>query len=132
MASPMRLDNVLVQEAETVAERNKRSVPKQIEYWAELGRAVERVLNPTDVLAVTQGLAEIQLIVPKSARVAPDDVFAALEHDRAHSQLAPKVTRAALYYEASTAKPGLLDRVQPNGQRDMGRFVDGEFQIVPG
>jgi ParD-like antitoxin of type II ParDE toxin-antitoxin system len=132
MASPMRLDNVLVQEAETVAERNKRSVPKQIEYWAELGRAVERVLNPTDVLAVTQGLAEIQLIVPKSARVAPDDVFAALEHDRAHSQLASKVTRAVLSYEASTAKPGLLDRVQNNGQRDTGRFVDGEFQIVPG
>lgn len=132
MASPMRLDNGLVQEAETVAERNKRSVPKQIEYWAELGRAVERALNPTDVLAVSQGLAEIQLVVPKSVRVEPDDVFGALEHDRAQSQLAPQVTHAATYYEASITRPGLLDRVQSSGRRETGRFVDGEFKVVAG
>jgi hypothetical protein len=28
----------------------KRSIPKQIEFWADLGRAVERVIDMSDVL----------------------------------------------------------------------------------
>ena len=44
MASPMRLDSGLIHEAEGVAERNKRSVPKQIEYWSQIGKIAEE--NP--------------------------------------------------------------------------------------
>jgi hypothetical protein len=130
MASPMRLDHNLIHEAESVAERNKRSVPKQIEYWAELGRAVERVLSPNDVIAISQGLVEVQLVAPKTMRVDADDVFAALEQDRRQGALAARVTRAAISYEASVSRAGLLDRIYADGRRDTGRFVDGEFQIV--
>ena len=130
MASPMRLDGNLIHEAESVAERNKRSVPKQIEYWAELGRAVERVLSPNDVIAISQGLVEVQLVAPKPLRAEADDVFAALEQDRSQGALAARVTRAAISYEASTSRAGLLDRIYADGRRDTGRFVAGEFQIV--
>jgi hypothetical protein len=131
MASPMRLDSGLIHEAESVAERNKRSVPKQIEYWAELGRAVERVLTPNDVLAISQGLAELQLVVPEGVRADVDDVFAGLERDRAAGTLVSRVTRAAVVYEASVSRAGLLDRIFADGRRETGRFVNGEFQPVP-
>jgi hypothetical protein len=128
----MRLDPFLVSEAERASGLNKRSVPKQIEYWAELGRALERVLDPADVLAVTQGLAEIQLIKPSTHRVDPDELFGALEQDRAAAALSGQVTRAGIYYEASVNHPGLLDRVQPDGRRTTGRFSEGEFRVVAG
>jgi hypothetical protein len=130
MTSPLRLDPYLVAEAERASGLNKRSIPKQIEYWAELGRVLERVLDPADVLAVTQGLAEIQLIRPSSHGLDADELFDALEHDRATGALPGRLTRAAVYYESSTSQPGLLDQVQADGRRITGRFVDGEFRAV--
>lgn len=41
MAISVRLDDFLVEEAQVYAEANKRSVPKQIEHWAEIGRIAE-------------------------------------------------------------------------------------------
>lgn len=41
MAISVRLDDDFVGEAQVYAEVHKRSVPKQIEYWAEIGRIAE-------------------------------------------------------------------------------------------
>ena len=41
MATSVRLDDEFVSEAQVYAEAQKRSVPKQIQYWAEIGRIAE-------------------------------------------------------------------------------------------
>lgn len=41
MATSVRLDDIFIEEAQIYAEAAKRSVPKQIEHWAEIGRVVE-------------------------------------------------------------------------------------------
>ena len=41
MATSIRLDDDFVSDAKVYADVNKRSVPKQIEHWAEIGRMVE-------------------------------------------------------------------------------------------
>lgn len=41
MATSVRLDDELVGEAQVYAEATKRSIPKQIEHWAEIGRIAE-------------------------------------------------------------------------------------------
>jgi len=41
MATSVRLDDGFVGDAQVYAEVNKRSVPKQIEHWAEIGRMAE-------------------------------------------------------------------------------------------
>lgn len=41
MATSVRLDDDLIKDAKTYAEVCKRSVPKQIEHWAEIGRIAE-------------------------------------------------------------------------------------------
>jgi hypothetical protein len=40
MAFAMKLSDDLVEDAKTVAAAEHRSVPKQIEYWARIGKAV--------------------------------------------------------------------------------------------
>ena len=45
-ASPIRLQQDLMQAAETTAKRFHRSTAEQVEYWAELGRSVAATLDP--------------------------------------------------------------------------------------
>jgi hypothetical protein len=52
MAVAMKLSDDLVEEAKTVAAAEHRSVPKQIEYWARIGKAV--LDNPDMPLRVIQ------------------------------------------------------------------------------
>ncbi|MES9901944.1 MAG: hypothetical protein ABW168_04565 [Sedimenticola sp.] len=41
MATSVRLDDDLVSDAKVYGDADKRSVPKQIEHWAEIGRMAE-------------------------------------------------------------------------------------------
>tara|TARA_B100000780_G_scaffold271731_1_gene232971 strand:- start:816 stop:1046 length:231 start_codon:yes stop_codon:yes gene_type:complete len=41
MAYTVRFDNKFVEIAKIHAKATKRSIPKQIEYWAEIGRIIE-------------------------------------------------------------------------------------------
>jgi len=128
--SPLRLDSSLVEAAKRKGSINKRSAPKQIEYWAELGKAVEQVLDLNDVFAVIQGLKNIKVESVKSTAVDPADIFDSLEESRKSKKLAAKVTSAAVYFEASRRQPGLLDKVNTaTGERQTGRFTNGEFVI---
>ncbi len=130
MASPLRLSPALVEAAEKEGALQKRSVPKQIEYWAELGKAVERVVDPTDAVALIQGLRTIKVEPTASTAVNPGDVFGTLETMRKKGRLAEKVTSALIYYEASRSRPGFLDRVDSRtGERRTGRFLNGEFKV---
>lgn len=130
MASPMRLDAALIAAAEREAAIQKRSIPKQIEFWAELGKAVENVIGMDDVIAITQGLKKIALEDLMSATADPDDIFDSLEAGRASGLLSGQVTAAPVYFEASLSRPGLLDRVnRASGKRETGRFVNGEFTV---
>ncbi len=130
MASPMRLASALIAAAEKEAAIQKRSVPKQIEFWAELGQAVEHTIGFADVIAITQGLKRIELEPLVSATADPDDVFDNLEARRRSGTLSEKVTSAAFSYEASKRRPGFLERVNNlSGKRETGRFQNGEFTV---
>jgi len=128
--SPLRLDSALVAAAKRKGSINKRSAPKQIEYWAELGKAVEQVLDLNDAFAVIQGLKKLKVESVKSMTVDSAAVFDALEESRKSKKLAEEVTSAAVYFEASRIQPGLLDKVNTvTGERQTGRFNNGEFVI---
>jgi hypothetical protein len=130
MASPLRLSAALVEAAEKEGAVQKRSAPKQIEFWAELGKAVDGVIDAADVVAVIQGLRKIKVEPVKSMAVDSRDVFDSLETIRESGGLAEKVTSAAVYYEASLSRPGLLDRVSSRtGERQTGQFHKGVFKV---
>jgi hypothetical protein len=130
MAKPMRLDSALVEAAKREAALQKRSIPKQIEFWAELGKAVEHVIGMEEVIAITQGLKQLKLENIVSSSADPDDVFDTLEQSRVSGSLSENVSAAVVYFEASTRRPGLLDKVNTaTGERQTGRFRDGEFLV---
>ncbi len=129
MASPMRLNAALVDAAEREGAIQKRSIPKQIEFWAEIGKAVEHIIDRADVLAVTQGLKRIKLEPIASAPVDSGEVFNSVDTSRSSGTLEKEVTSAAVYYEASLNLPGFIDRVDSaTGERQTGRFHNGEFK----
>lgn len=128
MAGPLRINSELVAAAKRSAAVYKRSIPKQLEYWAELGRAIERVISMEDIIAVKENIKKI-VLKPVAVKTAdPDNVFCALEQKRENGTLAQEVTSSAVYYEASLQHPGLIDQVDSaTGNRQAGYFQNGEF-----
>ncbi|NOY94532.1 MAG: hypothetical protein GXP55_25425 [Deltaproteobacteria bacterium] len=127
LSKPMRLDRDLVEQATAVARRQKRTVPRQIEYWAELGRAVGEVLDPDTLIAVREGLARIEVEAAPSVRVDAAEVLGQIESMRSSGQLAREIGGDRVHYQASAAHPGLLEELTPDGGRRLGRFRDGLF-----
>ncbi len=127
-ATSVRLSEALYIAADKAGSIQKRSISKQIEFWAELGKTVERVIKFEDIYAVTQGLKKVNIEPVLSTPVNPQDVFSSLENSREKGELSGNVTSASIYYEASPGSPGLLDRVDSQvGKRQTGRFLNGEF-----
>ncbi|OQW43356.1 MAG: hypothetical protein A4S08_00725 [Proteobacteria bacterium SG_bin4] len=130
--SPIRLQDELMQAAALTAERFHRSTAEQIEYWAEIGRNVDHMLNPDDLLAISAGLAKIIVEPVASDPVDPVAVFQSLETDRATGVLPQTVTGSVLRYQASLAYPGYLEQIYPDGQIQTGKFQGGEFIAMTG
>jgi len=131
MSIAIRLDEHLVREAETEALLHRRSTPKQIEYWAEIGRLVTDRVSANDLLGLVQGVAEVRVEFLPSSPVDADAVFAAVDEAREDGGLSREVSGAAVRYEASPGRPGLLDRILADGRRESGRFRNGQFIPEP-
>jgi hypothetical protein len=132
MANPLRLNPNLVEAAERAGMVQKRSTPKQIEFWASLGQAVENVLNYEDIFAILKGLKKITLEPAMPNTADPEDVFSDLENSRTTGALAGKIVPGRIYFEASRSRPGLLDCVDTStGVRRTGQFRNGEFTEIP-
>ncbi|MBS0423491.1 MAG: hypothetical protein JSR71_03480 [Proteobacteria bacterium] len=129
-ASPIRLQDELMQAAALTAERFHRSTAEQIEYWAEMGRNVDHMLNPDDLLAISAGLAKITVEPVSSAPVDAAGIFQALENDRATGVLPQTVTGSVIRYQASSTYPGYLEQIHPDGRIQTGKFQHGEFIVI--
>lgn len=127
----LRIDSALVLEAEREAGIKNRSKAKQLEYWAMLGKAISSKLSLADAFTIAQGIKEIKLEPIQSIDINSDDIFSNLENDREKGNLAPKVTSARIYYEASRSRPGFLDKVNSvTGERQTGQFTNGKFLVA--
>ena len=119
---------MLVEAAKREGAIKRRSAPKQIEYWADLGKAVEHVLDYNDIFAVIQGFKRIKVESVKFSAIDPSAVFNSLEESRKSKKLPENVTSSTVYFEASRKRPGLLDKVNTvTGERQTGTFRNGKF-----
>ena len=128
--SALRLDPGLVHEAEMEAILHKRTTPKQIEYWAEIGKLISEQIDPSDLLAVSQGIARVEVKQSASYPLNPKQIFGRVEEQRESEYLVSAVTTAAVRYEADPARHGVLIRINGDGSRDAGHFKNGKFKIV--
>ena len=121
-ASPVRLQDDLMRRAALAGAR------QQIEYWAALGQEVAALLDPDLLLDLKAGLARLRVEPVRAAAVAPESVFASLDAQRPSGTLAASVSTGPWRYQACPDRPGLLERIDNEGNRTAGTFADGLFQ----
>ncbi|WP_439135972.1 TA system antitoxin ParD family protein [Pseudomaricurvus sp.] len=127
-ASPVRLESTLMDAAKVAGKALHRSASEQVEYWADIGRKLSKVIDPETLLEINAGLARISVekVVPIS--VDPDAVFTALDGARETGALQAAISSNAIQYQASIEHPGLLEQVHPDGTTLVGRFLNGSFE----
>jgi hypothetical protein len=121
MSQPVKVSDALVLDARIAGEALERSIAGQIEFWAKLGRALEPLLRGDHLLALCQS----DNVRPLSACLASVDSPAGRERVVKYLQ-----SRPFPHYEAAAGSPGLLVRLEANGRRTVGRFVNRQFQPV--
>jgi hypothetical protein len=121
MSQPVKLSDVLVLDARVMAAIVDRSIAGQIEYWANLGRAIEPLLQGSQAVALcrkaaARPLAEcLETVDSSQGRNRLDKYLDALPYP---------------HYAPAPNKPGWLVRTEESGKRTVGRFVNRQFQAA--
>jgi hypothetical protein len=122
MSQPVKISDELILDARLTAEVAERSIAGQIEFWAQLGRAIEPLLEGSRALALRRAGAA----VPLSECLASVDSAAGRRRVAEYLE-----SRPFPHYEPASGSPGLLVRIDADGTRTTGRFVGREFRAAP-
>jgi hypothetical protein len=120
MSQPVKVSDSLVLDARLTGEVAERSIAGQIEFWARLGRAIEPLLRGDKALALrrsgdTMPLSEcLRLVDTEEGRIRLEE----------HLKTVPFP-----HYEPAD-RPGFLVRIEEDGKRTIGRFVNRKFEAV--
>ncbi len=121
MSQPVKLSDELVLEARLTSEVAERSIAGQIEYWAQLGRAIEPLLRGAQALALRRAGAARPLSERLESVDSPTGRRRVMEHLE---------RRPFPHYEPAPDAPGLLVRIEADGTRTLGRFVNRRFRAA--
>ena len=121
MSQPVKLSDELVLDARVTSKLAERSIARQIEYWAQIGRAIEPLLQGAQALALRRAGSARPLSECLESVDSPDGRRRVMEH--LERQPFP-------HYETAAEAPGMLVRIEADGTRTVGRFVDRQFQAA--
>jgi len=121
MSQPVKLSDALVLDARLAGEIVERSIARQVEFWARLGRSVELLLEGRQVLALCRNAT----VRPLSACLESVDSPEGRQRvtDFLQSQPFP-------HYQPHPHRAGMLVRIDTDGRRTVGRFVNRQFRPV--
>ncbi len=122
MSQPVKISDDLILDARMTAEIAERSIAGQIEFWAQLGRAIEPLLEGSRALALRRAGA----VVPLSECLASVDSAAGRRRVLEFLETEPFPR-----YEPVPGSGGALVRIDADGTRTVGRFVGRKFQAIP-
>ena len=115
----MKVSDALVLDARLMGEATQRSIAGQIEFWARLGRAVETLLRGDQVL-----------VLCKASKARPlSACLQSVDSPQGRRRLAEHL-KSLPYPHYEPGPEGLLVRIEANGKRTTGRFVNRKFQPV--
>lgn len=132
MTTPIRLEDTLVRQAAAEAQVQRRSTPKQIEFWAEIGRAIAGEVSAEDLIAISQGVRRVKVEPVLPEPVTSDELWADVAADQESGELSRHISRGRIVYQASEHHPGYLDAIYPDGQKITGQFRNGRFEPLNG
>ncbi|MCK6490723.1 MAG: ParD-like family protein [Planctomycetes bacterium] len=121
MSMPVKLSDGLVLDARLAGEAMERSIASQVEFWARLGRAVDPVLNGAQALVASRRGGGRPLA----------ELLAEVETPVGHQRLAAHLAGLPFpHYQPHPQRPGLLVRIEADGTRAVGRFIQRTFTPV--
>jgi hypothetical protein len=130
MTTAVRLDDTLVRQAAADGAVNRRSTPKQIEYWAEIGRVVAGDVSAEDLIAIVQGIRQVRVEPVVAEPLTSEDLWAEVDRARESGELSRSIAREQVVYQASEEKPGYLQAIHTDGTREVGQFRNGRFEAL--
>jgi hypothetical protein len=119
VSQPVKVSDQLLLDARLAGDASERSIAGQIEYWARLGRAVELHLRSAEAMRLKRS-GEVR---PLSELLGT--VGTAAGRKRLEKYLA---ARPFPHFEAAPGKKGYLVKVDQDGVRTVGRFVNRKFR----
>ena len=120
MSQPVKISDALVLDARLTGEVAERSIAGQIEFWARLGRAIEPLLRGDQAMALRRAGDSRPLSECLQSVDSPEGRQRVAEHLKG---------RPYPHYEQADT-PGLLIKIDSDGKRTLGRFVNRQFQAV--
>jgi hypothetical protein len=121
VGQPVKLSDALVLDARFAGEVMERSIASQIEFWARLGRAAELVLR-TDALLRLKQRGETRPL---------SECLASIDTDQGRERVAAYLaSRPYPHFEPAPGRPGYLVKIDEDGTRRVGRFVNREFKAI--
>jgi hypothetical protein len=119
MSEPVKLSDEIIFDARLTAEVAKRSIAGQIELWAQLGKAIEPLLDAARALALQSAGA----VRPLS------ECLGSVDSEEGRQRVAAYLnSRPFPHYEPAADDSGLLVRIEADGTRTLGRFAGRQFQ----
>jgi ParD-like antitoxin of type II ParDE toxin-antitoxin system len=118
MGQPVKLSDNLVLEARKTGEIMNRSIARQIEFWAGLGRAIEPLLRSKEV----QRLRELGTAKDLWESIREADSPEGRERLAKHLQQLPFP-----HFEPVAGRPGVFVKIEEDGTRVLGRVVKRQF-----
>jgi len=118
MGQPVKISDELLLDARTTASFSNRSIAGQIEFWAQLGRALEPLLEGAQALALQ-----------KSGRSRPlSAVVKEVDSPLGRRRVAEYLRTIPFpHYQAVPGKGRMLLRIDADGKRTLGRFIGRKF-----
>jgi len=121
MSQPVKLSDALVLDARIAGQVQERSIAGQVEFWAKLGRSVDMLLDGRQVLSLCRTVGATPLA----------DLVDVVDTPKGREMLKTFLDSEPYpHFEAHPSHPGLLVRIEENGERAVGRFVSRTFVPV--
>ena len=118
MSQPVKLSNQLVTDARGIGQLTQRSIAGQVEFWARLGQSVEPLLRGDRVLAL-QSRDSVRSL---------SDAIAEVDAPEGKRRLQDYLEKRPFpHFEACPDDAKLLIKIDEDGSRTRGRFVNREF-----
>lgn len=129
MGMPVKLSDELVESARGEAANTDRSITGQIEHWARIGRSVEAVLRHHEITDLKRSPDTVTLpaATQRAVRAALKQATAGADRE----PLAQKLKAGRTVYQSGPAGADLIERIEPDGTRTLGRFVNRRFVPAP-
>lgn len=118
MPQPVKLSDELVLNARLAGESLQRSIAGQVEYWATLGRSVERLFDGRQIAALQNAEAEPSI----------GELLEVVDTPEGRGMVSAYLASEPFpHYRSYPGGSGLLIRTDENGAETVGRFVNRQF-----